>query len=115
VRHVRHAQEEIVLLGFQIRELAIDFGDLLADDLHLCRLFRRVAALAFHRPDLLAHPVALAFERLAFLETLAAPLVEQEHLSDEGIVPRVATAQTFPEKVGIIADFADIEHRGVKR
>ena len=81
VRRIRDAQQQVGLLGVQRGQFAVECGDLVADRLHLRRLFRHVAALRLDCADFLAGAIALALQRLAFLQDLAPLFIELQNLS----------------------------------
>ena len=111
LRDIRDAKEQVGLLAVHHGQLAIKNADLLADRFHLRRLFGHVAALSLECADLLAGAVAFALQGLALLQKLAPLFVELQQLGRPMLRrPAFRLPQPLPKEIGIIADFADVEH-----
>ncbi len=103
---VGNAEQEVGQFGLASSNLLINLGDLFSHRLHLRGNFGDVAALGLDRADFLAGAVALALERFAFLQMLAALFVQGQNVGDQFFIAGVAAGEAFPVIIGVFANFS---------
>ena len=111
VDDVGNAQEKIILLGFDRGEFLVQPADLFAQLFRLGGFLRHVFTLRLECANFLAGAIPFVLQRLAFLQALAALLVQKQELADGLFVPRISKGEPFPVIVGIFANLADVQHR----
>ena len=114
VRQVRQLQHERIARGFNFAGLLVERGNAVAQLTRL-RLFRLGLGgflLSHQRADFLRDAVALRFERFDLRQDFPALLVELEQFINPGFIPRPARGEPLPDKIRLLANQFDVEHRG---